>query len=153
MTNTTEAKPADAAAPQGHEAQPELCEHGEPRERHGKLCFNADGSLRVVSGKGRGPTRPALVFADLVDDIAAGDNPRAISGCLARGHTSKMLRETAKLKRNALRAHVENEEASISCIEAEADLLARAEKLPEHLRVALVSTIEAAFPLPAPTAS
>jgi len=88
--------------------------------------------------KGRGPTRAAVKFADLVEDIQKRDDD-GLRRTLTEGVTSKSQREYAK----TLRANIRNTEREIAKYEEYADILARVEELPAHLRAALVALVEA----------
>jgi len=97
--------------------------------------------------KGRGPTRPVVKFADLVEDVARLDE-------VARSEfrvtiesspvaTAKELRDIVKQRRKALKDYISDEETSLGHLETRAALLARVEELPPALRVALPAAIRA----------
>jgi len=95
--------------------------------------------------KGRGPTRAAVKFADLVDDVAKlhPETRKELLVALADGGTAKVVREDAKAQRKALREYVTDKEAAIAILDELAALLARVEELPPSLRLALPVTIRA----------
>jgi len=95
--------------------------------------------------KGRGPTRAAVKFADLVEDVAKLDGmaKARLLDAFSNGLTAKDHRETAKQERRLLREHIEKAEASIAANEGLAALLTRVEELPPPLRLALPVTIRA----------
>lgn len=88
--------------------------------------------------KGRGPTRPAVKFADLVEEIQKRGDDRLVRE-LKSGTSAKSIREGVK----TTRATIKSMERDIVAHEEIADILARVEELPPHLRVALVALVEA----------
>jgi hypothetical protein len=79
-------------------------------------------------------------FADLVEDIQKRADDAELRESIKAGSTSKQLREHIK----TLRATVRDTERSIEAYSERADILARVEELPAHLRAALVALVEAA---------
>lgn len=81
--------------------------------------------------KGRGPTRPEVKFADLVQELK-GD--AVILDALRSGDSAQSWRAASKAQRTAAK---EAEKQAMRC-DSTAETLARVEELPEALRRALV---------------
>ena len=98
----------------------------------------------------RGPTRPAVKFADIVVDIAEmPDKSREVLLNALESEagtvTAKWLREAAKEKRKCLREIIAGQEAEIADLEARSVVMARVDELPATLRAALPAAIRASI--------
>ena len=91
--------------------------------------------------KGRGPTRPGVLFADLVEDCEKHPHVADVLHALSANANAKEIRESAKARRKSLKEHVQTEEGEIAIQDETADLVARAEKLSPALRLALVTVL------------
>ena len=90
---------------------------------------------------GRGPTRPAIVAADMIDHIVkrgvGGEFVRAIS----IGTTSSELLADAKSRRKLLAEYHRTEESEIEETTALAGMLVDAARLPHHMLAFVVAAV------------
>lgn len=93
--------------------------------------------------KGRGPTRAAVKFADVLDDIHDSGLAKRIAEDISGGLSAEDARADVKVRREDLKRTIEVQTAEIEESEARASILARVEALPAHLRVALVAALSA----------
>lgn len=91
--------------------------------------------------RGRGPNRPALKLADLMDDLSGSRVAGSVLNDLKLGRTSKDLRAIVRDERAALKKHATDTEQRLSYNEEVASFLARAEELPEPMRRLLVAAL------------
>ena len=102
--------------------------------------------------RGRGATRPAIRFADLADALA--DAPDAVRErallAVERETTAVELRAGIRTAKADLRAHVLGTERDIATAETVAALIEEADKLPDHLRRALLATFAEVDPAETP---
>lgn len=92
--------------------------------------------------RGRGPTRPAIVAADLIDDVIGGKvDLDAVIQTLDSTTTSKEMRATSRSKRETLRETIRRTEAELVTDEEIAELLERAERLPPAMRAFVIAAL------------
>ena len=91
--------------------------------------------------KGRGPTRPMLVMADLFDAIVKAGIEEEMLDALT--HTTNSAARKARLRecRVALAEYIRRKEEEFGTEEMAIGALATAEKLPEHARTLLETAL------------
>lgn len=92
---------------------------------------------------GRGPTRPAIVAADLIDALTKAGPETAKEFCdgLSIGFTARLAKEAARELRKDLAAYIKSREGVIAQNERVAEFLATAEKLPAQMRAFVVAAV------------
>ncbi len=93
---------------------------------------------------GRGPTRPAILAADLIESIekAGPSGASRFRAAVADGCTAKSLTVVIREAKRALAAHVKEMEADIADDVQLAEWLAEAERLPEVMRGFVAAALE-----------
>lgn len=94
--------------------------------------------------QGRGPTRPAIIAADLIESIekAGAEGALAFRIAAKRGDTAKGVTARVKERRRNLAALVKDTEAAIAEEARVAEWLADAERLPEATRGFVLAALE-----------
>lgn len=94
--------------------------------------------------QGRGPTRPAVIAADLIESIekAGADGAADFRTACIMDRTAKEGIAQARAAKRALRLHIAEEERRIARLERVADWLATAEKLTPTVRAFVVESIK-----------
>lgn len=88
----------------------------------------------------RGPTRSAVKFADLVEDLTESPITRqTLMGDLTAGVTAKAMKADVKERRAAVKKLIETLDAEIAVMEERAALLARVEDLKAEHHRALIA--------------
>jgi hypothetical protein len=94
--------------------------------------------------QGRGPTRPAIIAADLIESVEKAGAEGALAFCIAakRGDTAKGVTARVKERRRNLVALVKETEAAIAEEARVAEWLTDAERLPETTRGFVLAALE-----------
>jgi hypothetical protein len=104
----------------------------------------AAATVPTAPRRTRGPTRPEIRFADLVTSVTRLPRvqQQALLESLGGPEGAAVLRAEARTGRAELREYVARREAEFSAMETRAGLVAEADRLPQHLRNALIHAID-----------
>lgn len=107
-----------------------------------------ESPAEAAARKGRGPTRPALLAADIVSDMedASEEIVYDVVYAIDTGRTAKELRAKIKAARADMAETVKRHEAMVARETAAAEFVERIERLPPKLRRMVALTFGAEEP-------
>lgn len=132
----SEPTPGDARPIEAVMSEMSACADRDRNEYAADRAAEAIAKAAVSPKAGRGPTRPAILAADLIDLVEKA-GPEAAGEFLAvlrRGVTAAGMKSTVREEKRTLAAHVKATEQRIAECDRLADWLADAERLPATMR-------------------